>query len=144
MVVFILSFRSQNVAVKDAAYQKALDDYTSSITMLVERPELGELMDDIGRSQLAPGATAERLAEKDRPAFAYMLLNYSLFERVYLLHKKKWIDDDTWDQWHTWMKNMAKHPLFQEVHRRSEGTFDRKFQDLVEEASSEARADRQP
>jgi len=32
-----------------------------------------------------------------------MLLNYSLFERVYLLHAMKWIDDGTCDQWHTWM-----------------------------------------
>jgi hypothetical protein len=30
---------------------------------------------------------------------------------------------------------MAKHPMFQEVHRRSEGTFDREFQKLVAEAS---------
>ena len=63
-----------------------------------------------------------------------MLLMYSLFERIYLLYAKKWIDDDTWGQWHTWMKIMAKHPLFQEVHRRSQGTFDREFQNLVGDA----------
>jgi hypothetical protein len=29
------------------------------------------------------------------------------------------------------MKVMARHQMFQEVHRRSQGTFDKAFQDLV-------------
>jgi len=134
MVVFILSFRSQNLAIKEAAYQKALDDYTASITMLVERPELGSIMEDIGRSMVSPGVATEALSEKNRVPFAYMLLVYSLFERIFLLYDKKWIDDETWDQWHTWMKTMAKHSMFQEVHKRSQGTFDKEFQDLVDDA----------
>ena len=60
MAVFILSFRSQNLAIKEAAYQKALDDYTASINMLVERPELGTLMDDM-RREMSPGDGAEPL-----------------------------------------------------------------------------------
>ena len=79
MVVFILSFRSQNVAIKEAAYKNALTDYTGSITMLLERPELGPLMDEMGRALLPPGATPDSIGEKDRASFAYMLLNYSLF-----------------------------------------------------------------
>jgi hypothetical protein len=137
MVVFIFSFRSQNLAIRDAAYQKALDDYTDSIAMLVERPELGKLIDEMGRS-IAPSdskAQGKAITIEDRATFGYMLLNYSLFERVYLLYAKKWIDKETWDQWHVWLKTMARHPVFQEVHRRSEGTFDRTFQKLVEEAS---------
>ncbi|HKT22584.1 MAG TPA: hypothetical protein VJR06_08255 [Nitrososphaerales archaeon] len=133
MVVFILSFRSQNVAIRDAAYQKALDDYTASISMLVQNPELGAVIDDMGQ-----GVGLNRgLAEKDRTVFGYMLLNYSLFERVYLLYEKRRIDEDTWTQWHNWMKTMAKHPMFQEVHRRSQGTFDTDFQRLVEEATTQ-------
>ncbi len=137
MVVFILQFRSQNLAIRDAAYQKALDDYTASISMLVERPELGSVMDDMGRLMSGPGAGSEALAPKDRPIFGYMLLNYSLFERVYLLYLKKWIDEDTWAQWHAWMKSMAKHPMFQEVHRKSQGTFDKAFQNLVDQATKQ-------
>ncbi len=134
MVIFILSFRSQNLAIKEAAYQKALDDSTDSIKMLVERPELGSVMDDMGRAMVAAGVETEPLSEKNRVPFAYMLLNYSLFERVYLLHAKNWIDDDTWSQWHNWMKGMAKQPMFQEVHKRSQGTFDKGFQELVDSA----------
>ncbi len=134
MVIFILSFRSQNLAIKEAAYQKALDDYTDSIKLLVERPELGTLMDDMGRAMVAAGVKTEPLSEKNRVPFAYMLLNYSLLERIYLLHAKKWIDDDSWNQWHNWMKSMAMNAMFQEVHKRSRGTFDRGFQDLVDSA----------
>jgi hypothetical protein len=137
MVIFILSFRSQNLAIKEAAYQKVLDDYTASINMLVDRPELGSIMEEIGRTMVAEGAITEPVSEKNRVPFAYMLLIYSLFERVYLLHDKKWIDDDDWSQWHRWMKTMAKHPMFQEVHRRSQGTFDMAFQSLVDRAVTE-------
>jgi len=135
MLIFILSFRSQNIAVRDAAYQRALDDYTASISMLVERPELGKLVDEIGRTKAPTDAQAETMAAEDRALFGYMLLNYSLFERVYLLYARKWIDKDTWDQWHAWMKSMARHPMFQKVHRRSQGTFDKAFQSLVDQAT---------
>lgn len=130
MVIFILSFRSQDAAIKDAAYQKALDDYTASISMLTQNPELGSVMEDLGR-QANP--SSKPLGDK-RAVFGYMLLNYSIFERVYLLYAKKWIDEETWSQWHTWMKTMAKHPMFQEVHSRSQGTFDKSFQSLVDDA----------
>jgi hypothetical protein len=135
MVIFILSFRSQNVAIKDAAYQKALDDYTSSISMLVQNPELRAVIDEVGRITSPGQEEVEALAGKNRAVFGYMLLNYSLFERVYLLYAKKWIDEETWSQWHNWMTTMAKHPMFQEVHHRSQGTFDKEFQRLVDEAT---------
>jgi hypothetical protein len=135
MVIFIYQFRSQNEAIKDAAYQKALDDYTDSISLLVERPELGRIIDELGRASLPSGSKLQGMSGEERAAFGYMLLNYSLFERVYLLYAKKWIDEDTWSQWHAWLKTMAKHPTFQEVHRRSQGTFDKAFQNLIDQAS---------
>ena len=133
MVIFIYQFRAQNLAIKDAAYQKALDDYSDSVALLVKKPELAALVEELGR--LTPGATAATTLTSERGAvFGWMLLNYSLFERVYLLYAKKWLDEDTWSQWHAWMKVMAKHPMFQEVFNRSEGTFDKAFQKLVAEA----------
>jgi len=134
MIIFIFQFRSQDLAVKDSAYQKALDDYTDSVAMLVEKPELGSLVDEIGRLNSSSWESRAELSPQDRAQFGYMLLEYSLFERVYLLYAKKWIDEDTWSQWYTWMKTMAKHQKFQEIHERSQGTFDKKFQDLVEKA----------
>jgi hypothetical protein len=134
MVIFIYQFRSQNEAIKDASYQKVLDDYTNSIALLVEQPELASLIDQLGEASRAAGPKFDKLAPEKSTVFGYMLLNYSLFERVYLLYAKRWIDEETWIQWHSWIKVMAKHPMFQEVHRRSEGTFDRGFQKMVAEA----------
>jgi hypothetical protein len=135
MIVFIYQFRSQNMAIKDSAYQKALDDYTNSIALLVQKPELAALVDEMGEITRAGVRESTKLTPEGAAVFGYMLLNYSLFERIYLLYAKKWIDEDTWSQWHAWMKVMAKHPMFQEVHRRSEGTFDRAFQKPVAEVS---------
>jgi hypothetical protein len=131
MVVFILSFRSQNEAIRDSSYQKALDDYTSAMSMLVQRPQLAKMLDE-GMGEMANRTPVSN--EEEGALFGFMLLNYSLFERIYLLYAKKWIDDDTWQQWHAWLKIMAKHPMFKEVHRRSVGTFDRGFQDIVDKA----------
>jgi hypothetical protein len=135
MVIFIYQFRSQNEAIKDASYQKVLDDYTNSIAFLVEKPELAALVDQLGDAGGAAGSRFDKLTPEKSAVFGYMLLNYSLFERAYLLYSKRWIDDETWMQWHSWIKVMAKHPVFQEVHRRSEGTFDKRFRKLVTEAA---------
>lgn len=134
MIIFILQFRSQNLAIKDAAYQKALDDYSDTIALLVQKPELAALVEQMAEITRAAGSESRKVTPQEGAVFGYMLLNYSLFERVYLLYAKKWIDEDTWSQWHAWLKTMAKHPVFQEVHSRSEGTFDRDFQKLVAEA----------
>ena len=141
MIIFIYQFRAQNLAIKDAAYQKTLDDFTDAIALLVQKPELASLVDELGQFSRGGVPESSKLSPEKAAVFGYMLLNYSLFERVYLLYAKKWIDEDTWSQWYTWLKTMAKHPIFQEVHRRSEGTYDREFQKLVSDASKpDARA----
>src|SRR2546425_10273030 len=43
LVIFIMSFRTQNNANKEAAYQRVLDDYTDAFRMLVDKPELAKL-----------------------------------------------------------------------------------------------------
>ena len=135
MIIFIFQFRSQNIAIKDAAYQKALDDYTNQISLLVQKPELAPMMEELAEISRATKQGVEKVTQENSAGFAYMLLSYSLFERIYLLYSKKWIDEETWMQWHTWLKTMAKHQMFQQVHKRSEGTFDRAFQKLVDDAS---------
>ncbi len=133
LVIFIYQFRSQNQALRDATYQKALDDYTSTITLLVERPELTKILDDLTELSGNQGPKFRDLGPEQKTFFGYFLLQYSLFERIFLLYQKKGIDEDTWSQWYAWMKNMSKHPMFREVHRISEGTFDTAFYRLVAE-----------
>ncbi len=49
LIVFILQLRSQTKAIKDAAYQSVLDDYNDIVRTQVNRPEIGELLDDLVR-----------------------------------------------------------------------------------------------
>ncbi len=103
--------------------------------MLVQKPELAKLVDELGPPREGRDTQSTPMTSERGAVFGYMLLNYSLFERIYLLYSKKWIDEETWRQWYTWLKVMARHPMFMEVHKRSEGTYDKAFQKLVEDAS---------
>jgi hypothetical protein len=49
LIIFILTFRTQNKATRDAAYQKVLDDYSDSMKMLVERPELSSIQVELAK-----------------------------------------------------------------------------------------------
>jgi hypothetical protein len=66
LIVFIFQFRSQNIAIKDAAYQKALDDYTNSIALLVEKPELAPVIDQIAQVSRAAGPAIAKLTAENR------------------------------------------------------------------------------
>ena len=129
LAIFILTFREQNKATRESAYQKVLDDYTDSMKMLVENPILGRLLLEMARIQkqtIDPQSSQEDLVVRN-----YMLLVYGIFERTHLLYRKKWIDKDTWDQWALFLKSISAHPSFQNVHQTSEGMFDKPFQDYV-------------
>jgi hypothetical protein len=129
LIIFILSFRTQNKATRDAAYQKVLDDYSDSMKMLVERPELNSIQIELARI-----TRREELANRTPEQFLvrnYVMLLYGIFERIYMLYLKKWIDRETWIQWDKFLTTIAKHPLFEEVHHTSEGMFDKPFQDYV-------------
>ncbi len=129
LIIFILTFRTQNKATRDAAYQKVLDDYSDSMKMLVERPELNSIQVELAkitRTGDLTNRTPEQLLARN-----FVLLLYGIFERLYMLYLKKWIDHETWIQWEKFLTTIAKHPLFEEVHHTSEGMFDKPFQDFV-------------
>lgn len=130
LVIFILSFRSQNNANKEAAYQKVLDDYSDAMKMLVDKPELSRLQLEIARATATDSNAASRSPD-DMVVRNYLLLLYGIFERAHLLYRKKWIDKEAWSQWSAFLKVVAKHPMFDEVHRSSEGMFDKPFQEHV-------------
>jgi len=130
LVIFILSFRSQDKAIKEAAYQKALDDYTDSIRMLIDKPELRKLQVELARTT-APRTGMGSGSPEDMIIRNYILLLYGLMERIHLLFRKNWIDKETWGQWSAFLEILARHPMFLEVHRSSEGMFDKPFQEYV-------------
>jgi hypothetical protein len=130
MVLLIVQFRSQERAVKEAAYQRVLDDYNDTVRGLVEHPELSALLDDMAR--MAPRPSPEgSMSPEDRIVRSHMLVVYGLLERVYVLYARGWIDDDTWKQWEAWLAVSAENPFFRQIHARSQGMFDRAFQDHV-------------
>jgi len=131
LVIFIMSFRSQNKATRDAAYQKALDDYTDTMKMLVENPQLSKLPLEISRTNKPAGSEVQSQPLENMVVRNYMLLLYGIFERIHLLYRKKWIDHETWNQWDLFLQTMAGHPAFRDAHRTSEGMFDKPFQDYV-------------
>ena len=133
LFIFIMSFRSQNNANKEAAYQKVLDDYSDAFRMLVDKPELAKLQREMARAAL-PGsstATLATLSPEDLTARNFLMLLYGLFERTHLLYRKKWIDQETWNQWSAFLEVVATHPLFQDVHQSGEGMYDKPFMDYV-------------
>jgi len=130
LLIFAMSFRTQNKANKEAAYQKALDDFTDAFKMLVDKPELNKLQDEMARIA-SPDSNAAPRSPEDRAVRSYFLLLYTLFERTHLLYRKKWINEDTWGQWSAFLETVAKHPMFREVHQGSEGMYDKPFLDYV-------------
>jgi len=135
--VFIFQFRSQERAIKESAVQNVMGRYTDYIRMLVEKPELAKLLNYTERLGLAEGRGAEKLSPEDEATSAYIMLGYGIFEEVYVLHKRDWMDDETWEQWAVFLKRMSKHPLFRRIHRVSTGTFDKDFQDYISKLISE-------
>ena len=133
LLVFILSFRSQNKAIQEQAYQKVLDDYSDIIRMQAERPELYrfqlELFSRMGQGRGREGAEFTR---EDMLIRNYVIMIYGFFERVYALYRRKWIDQETWKQWAAFLQLMATHPLFKEIHQTSTEMWDRPFVEYVD------------
>jgi hypothetical protein len=131
LVIFILSFRSQNKAIQEQAYQKIMDDYGDAMRMLSDRPELYafqlELFNRSGRSL----GQQKSYSREDMVIRNYVVLMYGFFERIYALYKRKWIDEDTWKQWAAFLEVVAAHPVFQDVHKYSTEMWDQPFVDFV-------------
>src|SRR6266566_2183692 len=64
LVIFALSFRSQNKAIQEQAYQKVMDDYGDAMRMLSERPELYAFQLELfNRSRLPLGRDGQRFSK---------------------------------------------------------------------------------
>jgi hypothetical protein len=130
LLVFIFQFRSQEKSIKEAAVQNVMGRYTDYVRMLVENPQLARFL-NVAQSELNRKVPFEKLSPEEETTFAYLLLGYGIFEEIYSLYKKKWMDEETWQQWSAFLERMAMHPLFKRVHNMSSGTFDRDFEELV-------------
>jgi len=138
LAVFIFQFRSQEKSVRESSVANVMGRYTDYIKMLVEKPELARFLDST-QIQLNPRMKGEeKLSPEEQTTFAYLLLGYGIFEEIFSLHKRKWIDEDSWQQWSAFLERMTMHPLFRRVHRMTDGTFDKDFQEFVSKLVQES------
>lgn len=118
LVVFIFQFRSQEKAIKEASYQNLLGRYNDFVMSGQESdPLFARLLDSSTEIQREDLATVRRL-----------MISYGIIEEAYELYKKGWIDEESWDQWNSWLKAISRHPHFRTLHTHTEGMFDRDFQ----------------
>ena len=107
--------------------------YNDFMMMQAEKPELNKLL----RDQLQSRNTDTKIAAEDISVITNLLIAYGIIEEVFLLYVKKWIDDETWGQWATWLKDLTKHPRFDLIHRRMRGQFDKRFEEYVSKVLEE-------
>jgi hypothetical protein len=132
LIIFTLSFRSQNKAIQEQAYQKVMDDYGDAMRMLSERPELyGFQLELFNMSGQRFGQEQKSYSREEMVIRNYVIMLYGFFERIHFLYRRKWIDEDTWKQWAAFLEVVAAHPVFRDVHQASREMFDKPFQDYV-------------
>ncbi|HEV2118918.1 MAG TPA: hypothetical protein VGS11_02235 [Candidatus Bathyarchaeia archaeon] len=134
LVIFILSFRSQNKAIREQAYQKVMDDYGDAMRMLSERPELYAFQLELfNRSQRPLTREQKTYSREEMVIRNYVVMLYGFFERIHSLYRRKWIDEDTWKQWSAFLEVIAIHPVFRDVHSSSGEMWDKPFVDYVDD-----------
>ena len=131
LIIFIMSFRSQERSTREAAYQRVLDDTTDAMKMVLTTPDLRRIQAEMART-ITPTATAASLSPEDMAVRNYMFLLYGIFERAYLLYCKKWINTESWSQFDIWLQRMMDYPLFVDAHRSATGMYDKPFQDYID------------
>jgi len=132
LFIFIFSFRSQNKAIKEQAYQKVMDDYGDAMRMLSERPELYAFQLELFNATRRTPEREQKSYTRDEMVIRnYVVMLYGFFERVFFLYRRKWIDEDTWRQWAAFLELIALHPVFRDVHQSSGEMFDKPFVDYV-------------
>ena len=132
LLVFIFQFRSQETAIKESSYQNLMGRYNDFMMVQAEKPELSRLLRDwLGRD------AETKIAAEDVLVVANLLIAYGIVEEAFLLYAKKWINEETWEQWAAWLKDLTKHPRFDLIHQRMRGQFDKRFQDYVSKVLEE-------
>jgi hypothetical protein len=123
LLVFILQFRSQEKSIREASYQGLLGRYNDFIRGMVETPFLARSLFDESE---APG-----VSDDEAMTYAHLLVAYGIIEEAYLLYVRKWISEDDWMQWSAWLAIMAQRFPMRRIRERTEGTFDRRFEEYV-------------
>jgi hypothetical protein len=122
LLVFIFQFRSQERAIRESAYQNLLGRYNDMMMS-------SSTTDDLMLARLL--AEDKEFDSKDLTAIRRLLISYSIIEEAYELYKKGWIDDESWEQWNSWLKAISRHPHFPRLHASTTGMYDKDFESHV-------------
>ncbi len=134
LVVFILQFRSQEKAIHESSYQNLMGRYNDVVMLQASRDKPSQIL--INRmARLSKGNT--QITPEDAELVGHLLVIYGILEEAFILHKRKWIDDETWGQWAAWLSAMAEIPQFMAIHDSSQGMFDKGFEDLLTKIAKE-------
>lgn len=120
LVIFVLQFRSQERAIREASYQGLMARYNEFIRGLAENPVLARLLVD-----------DEKLPPDEAAIYGHIIVAYGIIEEAFLLHVKKWITDDEWKQWSAFLAALAVRPQLKTIYERSRGTFDQRFEEYT-------------
>ena len=118
LIVFIFQFRSQEKAVKEASYQNLLGRYNDFMMS-------GQEADPLFARLLASDTG---IRDEDLATVRRLMISYGIIEEAYELYKKGWIDEESWEQWNSWLKAISRHPHFRTLHNQTAGMFDKDFQ----------------
>ena len=118
LIVFIFQFRSQEKAVKEASYQNLLGRYNDFIMS-------GQESDPLFARFLA---SSTGIQDSELATVRRLMISYGIIEEAYELYKKDWIDEESWEQWNSWLKALCRHPHFRALHIQTAGMFDKDFQ----------------
>ena len=143
LVIFIFSFRSQNKAMREQAYERVMDDYGDTMRMLLEKPELYQFQMELFNRSGRLGRAGQPYTREDLAIRNFVVMMYGFFERVHFLYRRKWIDEDTWKQWAAFLAVVSSHPVFRDVHQSSVEMFDKSFVDYVNSIISDTSKQRQ-
>ena len=134
LVIFTMSFRSQDKAIREQAYQKVLDDYGNVMQRLSTTPELYKFQTELFQTMGRPvGSGQGEISREDLVIRNTVVSIYGFFERLHALYRRKWISKDEWRQWDAFLQVMSRHPMFKNVHEASREMWDRPFVEYVDD-----------
>jgi hypothetical protein len=126
LIVFVMQFRSQEKAIREASYQGLMGRYNDYITGIVENPTLGRIL--VGDDKMP---TEEALI------YGHLLVAYGIIEEAFLLRTRKWITEDEWKQWSAFLSGLASRPEMKVLFERIRGTFDGRFEEYTSQVLRE-------
>lgn len=122
--------RLQTDAMRQAEYLRCQTDFTETMRLLVSTYQHPKIYDDLVRS----GRTFSNwsiYSDQQKQSYAYLEMLYELFERVFVIWKEKWISDEEWHLWETWILDIIGNPLARDVYRDNLGMFDSAFENYI-------------